>query len=66
MTHRLNFLASGLYAESAAAFASQLVQGEEMEDKFYQAVRDSRLSGFRDGMKAALMLFAEVRGRYLT
>ena len=48
-------------AESAAAFASQFVQGEEMEDKFYQAVRDSRLSGVRDGMKAALMLFAEVR-----
>ena len=51
----------GTEAESATAFASQFVQGEEMEDKFYQAVRDSRLSGFRDGMKAALMLFAEVR-----
>ena len=48
-------------AESAMAFASQFVRGEEMEDKFYQAVRDSRLSGFREGMKAALMLFAEVR-----
>lgn len=51
---------SSTEAESATAFASQFVQGEEMEDKFYQAVRDSRLSGFRDGMKAALMLFAEV------
>ena len=48
-------------AESAMAFASQFVRGEEMEDKFYQAVRDSRLSGFREGLKAALMLFAEVR-----
>lgn len=52
---------SGAEAESAMAFAEQFVSGEEMEDKFYQAVRDSRLSGFRDGMKAALMLFAEVR-----
>ena len=51
----------GTETESAMAFASQFVQGEEMEDKFYQAVRDSRLSGFRDGMKAALMLFSEVR-----
>ena len=46
----------GTEAESAAAFASQFVRGEEMEDKFYQAVRDSR-----EGMKAALMLFTEVR-----
>ncbi len=48
-------------AESAVAFASQFVRGEEMEDKFYQAVRDSRLSGFREGLKAALALFAKVR-----
>ena len=52
---------SGTEAESAVAFADQFVHGEEMEDMFYQAVRDSRLSGFRDGMKAALLLFSEVR-----
>lgn len=52
---------TGTEAESAAEFAFQFVRGNEMEDMFYQAIRDSRLSGFKEGMKAALMLFAEVR-----
>ena len=48
-------------AEAVTAFAEKFIQSDEMEDAFYQVVRDSRLSGFREGMKAALMLFAEVR-----
>ena len=52
---------TGIEAESAVKFASQFVQGDEMEDLFYQAIRDSRCAGFREGVKAALLLFAEVR-----
>ncbi len=52
---------TGTEAESAVEFARQFVRGNEMEDKFYAAIRDSRLSGFKEGMKTALMLLAEVR-----
>lgn len=52
---------TGTEAKSAEEFASQFVRGDEMEDMFYQAIRDSRRDGFREGMKAALLLFAEVR-----
>lgn len=52
---------TGTDAKSAVEFARQFVRGDEMEDMFYQAIRDSRLSGFKEGMKTALMLLAEVR-----
>jgi len=42
-------------------FARQFVRDGEMEDKFYETVRDSRQIGSREGVKAMLMLFAEVR-----
>ena len=48
-------------AESVMDFASLFLKDGEMEEMFYNAIRDSRLSGFREGMKAALMLFAEVQ-----
>lgn len=48
-------------AQSAVEFARQFVRDGEMEDKFYETVRDSRQIGFREGVKAMLMLFAEVR-----
>lgn len=52
---------SGVEAESVADFAALFVKDEEMEDMFYAAIRDSRRNGFRDGVKAALTLFAEIR-----
>ncbi len=48
-------------AQSVVEFARQFIRDNEMEDKFYEAVRDSRQIGFREGMKAMLRLFAEVR-----
>jgi len=51
----------GTDAESVEAFASRYVKNDEMEEEFYAAIRDSRINGFREGVKAALMLFAEVR-----
>ena len=38
-------------AASVRAFAAQFVKNGEMEEMFYEAIRDSRLSGFRDGVK---------------
>lgn len=51
----------GVEAESVTDFAALFVKDDEMEELFYNAVRDSRLSGFRERLKAALALFAEVR-----
>ncbi len=48
-------------AQSVVEFTRQFIRDNEMEDKFYEAVRDSRQIGFREGMKAMLTLFAEVR-----
>lgn len=48
-------------AESVDDFAEQFVEGAEMEDQFYRAIRDSKQVGFREGMRAALQLFSEVR-----
>ena len=33
----------------------------EAEEMFYEAIHDSRLSGFQEGIKAMLRLIAEVR-----
>lgn len=53
-------------AASVRAFAAQFVKNGEMEEMFYEAIRDSRLSGFRlsgfrDGVKVTLGLCAEVQ-----
>lgn len=48
-------------AASVLAFAAQFVKNDEMEEMFYEAIRDSRLSGFRDGVKVTLGLCAEVQ-----
>lgn len=42
-------------------FHAAYVKDDEQEDKFFCAVRDSRLAGFKEGIKAALELFAEAR-----
>lgn len=50
-------------AESVTDFLTRFVKKDgEMEDKFLEAVRDTRLEGFREGMKAALQLFSELHG----
>ena len=48
-------------AASVRAFAAQFVKNGEMEEMFYEAIHDSRLSGFQEGIKAMLRLIAEVR-----
>ncbi|MEG1562561.1 MAG: hypothetical protein RR365_02350 [Bacteroides sp.] len=52
---------TGSEAESVMNFYRQFIKGETEEDKFFEAIRDTRLAGFKEGMKAALRLFAEVR-----
>ena len=47
-------------APSVSAFCSTFVNGEDVEDKFYEAIRDTRMIGFREGVKAAITLFAEL------
>lgn len=47
-------------APSVNAFCSAFVSGEDAEDKFYEAIRDTRIIGFREGVKAAIALFAEL------
>ena len=50
-------------AESVTDFLTQFVKEDgEMEDKFLEAVHDTRLEGFREGLKAALQLFSELHG----
>ena len=48
-------------AASVTDFHSQFVKNGEMEEMFYEAIHDSRLSGFQEGIKAMLRLIAEVR-----
>ncbi len=52
---------NGAEAQSVVDFANRFIRNDEMEGKFYEAVRDSRLIGFREGVKAALTLFAEIQ-----
>lgn len=47
--------------DSAMNFYNSYVNSDEAEDKFFEAIRDTRLAGFREGMNAALTLFAEVQ-----
>lgn len=49
----------GSESESMLAFLRQFIRGDDMEDKFLEAIRDSRLAGFKEGVKAAMRLFAE-------
>ncbi len=52
---------SRVETQSTVDFRKQFVKGEEMEDKFYEAIRDTRFEGYREGMNAALKLMAECR-----
>lgn len=47
-------------AESVMDFLARFAEGGEIEEKFLAAVHDTRLEGFREGMKAALQLFSEL------
>lgn len=47
-------------AESVTDFLTRFAKGGEIEEKFLAAVHDTRLEGFREGMKAALQLFSEL------
>ena len=51
---------NGQEAASVTAFHDQYVKGAEAEDKFFAAIRDSRLIGFKEGFKAAFALYAEI------
>jgi hypothetical protein len=42
-------------------FLAEFINDDEQEDSFFRAVRDTRLAGFAEGIKAALELFAEAR-----
>lgn len=48
-------------AVSVLDFCKQFIKSDDMEDKFYEAIRDTRLVGFKEGVKAAMSLLAEVR-----
>ncbi len=47
---------------SVTDFLTHYAKGGEMEERFLEAVHDTRPEGFRDGMKAALQLFSELHG----
>ena len=46
--------------ESVTAFYTSFVHQED-EEYFYEAIRDAHYAGFKDGMKAALKLFADLQ-----
>ena len=45
--------------QSVMAFHDKFINGEDEEDKFFEAIRDTRFAGFREGLKAALKLIVE-------
>ena len=47
-------------AESVTDFLTRFAKDGEIEERFLAAVHDTRLEGFREGMKAALQLFSEL------
>lgn len=47
-------------AESVTDFLTRFAKDGEIEERFLAAVYDTRLEGFREGMKAALQLFSEI------
>jgi hypothetical protein len=48
-------------AQSVMDFQSRYIEGDEMEDEFFKAIRDTRLMGFEDGVKSMLRLYSEIR-----
>jgi hypothetical protein len=48
-------------AESVMDFIGLYISDDEAEDLFFKAVRDSRLAGFKEGVRAANDLYAETR-----
>ena len=48
-------------AASVESFADRYVEQGEMEEQFYEAIRDSKEVGFKEGMRAAFQLFSEVQ-----
>lgn len=50
---------NGQEAKSVDDFYGQFITTEEAENKFYNAIRDSRFIGFKAGFAAALALFVE-------
>ena len=47
-------------AESVTDFLTRFAKDGEIEERFLAAVHDTRLEGFREGMKAALQMFSEI------
>jgi truncated hemoglobin YjbI len=45
---------------SVRVFLAQFAKSEDIEEMFLKAVRETRLAGFKEGMKAALELKREV------
>ena len=52
----------GKEAESVSKFRNLYAHGGDAEELFHEAIRDTRRNAFREGMKAALDLFAEING----
>ena len=46
-------------AKSVDAFYKRYITTEDAEDKFYDAIRDTRFVGFKAGFATAMSLFAE-------
>ena len=51
----------GKEATTVMDFLSQFVKDSDTEELFLAAVHDTRLAGFKEGVKATLRLFAEAQ-----
>jgi hypothetical protein len=48
-------------AESVMEYHSRYIKDADEEDAFFKAIRDARLTGFKNGMKTMTELFNEIR-----
>jgi hypothetical protein len=46
--------------KSVTDFHSRFIKGSNMENDFFKAVRETRLAGFREGVKTAVQLLTEI------
>ena len=54
--------ANSLNAESVDAFCKKFIKDRiDMEEQFFKAISDTHREGFKEGLKAALHLFGDIR-----
>ncbi len=51
----------GEEAKTVMDFLARFVKDDATEELFLAAVHDARFAGYREGVKAAMMLFAEAQ-----